>query len=249
MSAPFDVLAIGPHPDDVEIFCGGTVALMVRQKRQVAILDLTQGELSSRGTVTIRAVEAQAAARVLGVQTRLQLGLPDGHIRVDDASCTALVRVLRQLRPRIVLAPWRSERHPDHEAAAELIYRAVFMAGLRRYDEEQGFPAHTVAEVLSYPMRVEAPIRILVDITEVMDTKLAAMAQHVSQLAPNPDAPPTLVGSADSGEALRARDRYFGAMAGCTFAEGFVTRSVPVIQDPVSVFSGRGAPHFFQEPT
>ncbi|MBU6162851.1 MAG: PIG-L family deacetylase, partial [Myxococcales bacterium] len=81
MSAPFDVLAIGPHPDDVEIFCGGTVALMVRQKRQVAILDLTQGELSSRGTVTTRAVEAQAAARVLGVQTRLQLGLPDGHIR------------------------------------------------------------------------------------------------------------------------------------------------------------------------
>jgi bacillithiol biosynthesis deacetylase BshB1 len=248
MSAPFDVLAIGPHPDDVEIFCGGTVALMVRQGRRVAILDLSRGELSSRGTTAIRAAEADVAASVLGVTTRLQLGLPDGHIRADDESCTRLVRVLRELRPTVVLAPWRSERHPDHEAAAELVFRAVFMAGLRRFDASLGLEAHTVSEVLSYPMRVEAPIRMLVDISEVMDTKLAAMAAHASQLAPRPDAAPTLVGSAESGEALRARDRYFGAMAGCTFAEGFVTRSVPVIQDPVTVFSGRGTPHFYQEP-
>jgi N-acetylglucosamine malate deacetylase 1 len=157
--------------------------------------------------------------------------------------------VLRQLRPTLVLAPWRSERHPDHEAAAELVYRAVFMAGLRRFDEASGVAPHTVAEVLSYPMRVEAPIRMLVDISDVVETKWAAMAAHHSQLAPNAAEAPTLVGSVDAGDALRARDRYFGAMAGCLYAEGFVTRTLPVIQDPLAVFGNRRPSHFFQEPS
>ncbi|MCA9564285.1 MAG: bacillithiol biosynthesis deacetylase BshB1 [Myxococcales bacterium] len=245
-----DLLAIGPHPDDIELFCGGTVAKSVRLGHTVALLDLTRGELASRGTVEERAAEANRAAELLGVSERHNLGLPDGRIRDDDASVAKLVVLIRELRPTVVLAPWRHARHPDHEAAHQLVRRAVFSAGLKNYlpmpDGKNG--PHRPARVCFYPMRVETRPTLLVDITEHWEQKRRAIEAHASQVMPTPGAPETLIGSASSLAALETRDRYWGTQAGSQYAEPFVMAELPVVDDLVKALEGSATPHFMLEP-
>lgn len=244
-----DLLAVGPHPDDVELFCGGTVARTVRQGHTVALVDLTRGEAASRGTPELRAEEAAAAASILGVAERRNLGIPDAGIRCDaaapgdDAYTARLVSVLRELRPRVVLAPWREARHPDHAAAATLVERAVFLAALRSYRPQLG-DRHRVSRVLSYPIRVVPQLSFLVDISEVAEVKEQAIAAYGSQVKPDPNAAPTLVGSAGSLDSLRARDAYLGAQLGVARAEGFVVRDAVPVDDVVAHFGDRPEPYF-----
>ena len=267
-----DYLFVGPHPDDIELFAGGLAALRAAAGDRVVLVDLTAGELASNGTVEQRAAEAAAAAAVLGAAARVNLALPDGGLNgMDAAQVGRLMEVIRQWRPRFVVAPWSVERHPDHEQAHALVRRAVFMAGLAKFGE--GAP-HRVKEVLWYPMRFEAAPRILVDISSVMETKYAAIVCHGSQVAPMdrggrpPVAPTTLtegdgdggrapvaptggteagvlavatlVGSARNLEVLRARDAYWGGVAGSQAAEPYVTDRVPVTTDPALCFGGSG---------
>ena len=239
--APADLLAIAPHPDDVEIFCGGIIAKSVAQGHNVAILDLTRGELSSRGTPELRAVEAAQAADLLGAQ-RYNLGLPDGGIREGDAQTSALAAVLRQIRPKVVLAPWKQARHPDHSAASQLIDRAVFFARLARASIP-GEPHH-VGRVVYYLQRVVPRADFLVDVSDVWSLKRDAIAAHGSQTAPKADGPRTLVGAPDALTAIEARDRYWGAQLGVTYAEAFCTAAAVPVDDLVAHFGNRDEPHF-----
>lgn len=239
-----DVLAIGPHPDDVELFAGGTVGKLVAAGHRVAILDLTRGEAATRGTPELRANEARRAAEVLGV-TRDQLGLPDGGIRDTAEQVAALVTHLRVHRPELVIAPWTDERHPDHAAAAALIVRAVFLASAGGFSPE--LPRHVVREVLHYPMRVAARPSFVVDISAFAELKRRAIGCHESQLGPRPADAGTLVASAL--DTLDARDRYWGEHIGATHGEPFITRATLAVDDPVAHFRGRpGAPRLFEGP-
>ena len=246
-TATLDVLAVGPHPDDVELFAGGTVAHVVQLGYRVGLLDLTRGELATRGSAEIRAHEAAAAAQVLGV-TRDQLDLPDGGLRADDQrQIQALVAYLRLHRPELVLCPWGNERHPDHESAAALVQRAVFFAGVGGHITH-GLERHLVREVLHYPMRVLDAPSFVVDITHVAELKRRAILCHASQVTPAPGAPPTLVGSAQSLDALEARDRFYGAQIGAAHGEPFIVRSTLHLTDPLAHLRGRPGSAFFFEP-
>lgn len=243
-----DVLAFGPHPDDVELFCGGLLARMAGLGHRTGIVDLSRGEKSSRGTPETRAAETEAASRALGLTHRENLGLPDGWLnpwagfeapeaeRASTSAVARVVEVLRRLRPELVVVPWEEERHPDHEAASALVTRALFFAAVRKFEAEPPAAPFTPRQVLYYPLRHLAEPSFVVDVSPVYERKLAAVRCYASQVEPRPDAPPTLVGSPLSLSSLEARDRFYGAQVGVTHGEPYVTREVLGLVDPLEHF-------------
>ena len=237
MTANLDVLAVGPHPDDVELFCGGTIARLVQLGHRVGIVDLTEGELASNGTVDERRAEASAAAEVLGVAVRENLGLPDGGLLpgTDDTQVAPVVDAIRRLSPELMLIPWVEARHPDHAAAGHLLRRAAFLAGLRKY--RPAVPAASRPRVLYYQMRFRFTPSFVVDISPALETKTRAILCHRSQVQPSgTDAAATVVGSARALEAVDARDRYYGSFIGVGHAEPFRTEATLGLVDPLTHF-------------
>jgi bacillithiol biosynthesis deacetylase BshB1 len=243
-----DVLAFGPHPDDVELFCGGLLARMAAQGYRTGIIDLTRGEKSSRGTPETRAEETAAASRALNLALRENLDLPDGWVnpwagfeapepeRTRTAAVSRVVEVLRRLRPELVVVPWEEERHPDHEATSALVTRALFFAGVRKFDTEPPGAPFTPRQVLYYPLRHLAEPSFVVDVTSVYEQKRAAVRCYASQVQPSPGAPPTLVGSPLSLSSLEARDAFYGAQVGVAYGEPYVLRETLGLIDPVEHF-------------
>jgi bacillithiol biosynthesis deacetylase BshB1 len=216
--APCDVLAIGPHPDDVEIGCGGTLLLLRAAGRTFAILDLTRGEAGSRGSAVERAAEAAEATRLLGGCQRHNLGLPDTGLRVDDVASDLLVAALRSARPRVLLAPLARDVHPDHVAGAQLCDRAWFLAGLRNHRPELG-PPHRPPLVLRYLGNQPVEPSIVVDIGRVVAEKRALLQCYRSQLAP-PDTRHIVTGRDVLGRA-EVRDQFFGSRIGKLAGEAY----------------------------
>ena len=176
-----DILAIGPHPDDVELLCGGTLAVSADLGRRVGILDLTYGETATRGTVDARQSEAAEAAKILGAAVRENLGLPDAGIVNDPATRERLAVALRRLQPRVVIAPAIKGRHPDHTAAAQLVRDACFVAGLAKVAPEvPKFRPFKVVHAIAYREDYEKPT-FVVDVTAGFERKLAAIATYRSQ--------------------------------------------------------------------
>ncbi len=176
------LLAIAPHRDDAELTCGGTLIRAVNAGHAVGILDLTQGEMGTRGSASLRAAEAEAAARVLGLHVRENLGLPDAGIRNDDDTRAQLVQVLRKLRPRVVIAPAARGRHPDHRRAAELVRDACFLSGLAKYapGEHEAFRPFKLLHAITYREDAVKPT-FVVDISEQFARKLEAIQCYGSQ--------------------------------------------------------------------
>lgn len=225
---PVDVLAFGPHPDDIEIGIGATLAKHVALGFRVGLCDLTAGEMGSNGTVEERLGEAEAARAVLGALWRTNLRLPDRAIGSDPAHVRAVVNVIRRARPRAVAVPHWSDRHPDHAAASQLITEGVFSAGLRRYqaDGESWTPAWSCY----YFINDFAPPSFMIDVSDYYETKRRALACHVSQFRPvASDAVTTRLTSARFQQLVESRDAQFGAQAGVAFAEGVVVRQ-PVVR-------------------
>lgn len=216
---PFDLLAVGAHPDDVEVGAGGTVAKAVRQGKRVAILDLTEGELASRGSVEERREEARAAAKILGVAHRANAGLPDGGITNSDAQRKTLIALLRTLRPCVLLCPMHTDRHPDHDAAHYLLRDANYLAGLARIDTGQ--PPHRAAHVYYYRVYGETtPPSAVVDISDTFEMKLAALRAYKSQLFnPQYEGAATFVSSEAFWNSIAARAAYWGARIGAARGE------------------------------
>jgi bacillithiol biosynthesis deacetylase BshB1 len=235
LSDRLDVLAIGAHPDDVELGCGGTVALLASQERRVGILHLTSGEMGTRGTPAERREEAKRAGRVLGVDTVIFLDCGDGGLRTGEPEQHALTEVLRRYRPELVFGPSPRDRHPDHERAYRLVHEACFYSGLQRRFE--GEP-HRPAAVYSYMQNDSFEPAFIVDVTTSWKTKLASLDEYRSQLhqpGEQRDEPGTKVSSAAFRDAVVGRARHFGMLIGAEFGEPFLSRLPLAVGDPWSL--------------
>ena len=232
-----EILAVGAHPDDVELGCGGTLALLARRGRSVGILDLTRGEAGTRGTPETRAAEAAESARILGARFRDGLDLGDGNLRTDRAAELEVVDVIRRRRPRLVLAPLPSDRHPDHVRAGRLVTDAAFYSGLRAL--ETGRPPHRPQQVVYFPSTFLAEPTFLVDVSAALETKLTAVRAFRSQFFdPESREPETFISSPEFLEGVTARARSFGRLANVGAAEGFVSPRPPLLADPLAAFDG-----------
>jgi bacillithiol biosynthesis deacetylase BshB1 len=176
-----DVLAIGSHPDDVELGCGATLALLARQGKKVGILHLTRGERGTRGTLAERRSEAESAARALGAADVDFLDCGDGGLRTGEAEEDALIEKLRAWRPELVFAPSPSDRHPDHSRSCQLVQAACFYAGLRNRHPESGEP-HRPGAVFSFMQHDSFEPSFIVDVSAVWETKIEALRCYHSQL-------------------------------------------------------------------
>ena len=225
---PVDVLAFGPHPDDIEIGIGGTLARHAALGHSVGLCDLTAGEMGSNGTVEGRLAEAEAARAVLGARWRVNLRLPDRAIGSDPAHLRAVADVVRRARPRVVAIPYWSDRHPDHVAASHLLTEAVFSAGLRRFQAEG--EAWKPEWSCYYFINDSVAPSFMIDVSDHYETKRRALACHASQFRPaSPDAVATRLTSARFQQLIESRDAQFGAQAGVAFAEGVIVRQ-PVVR-------------------
>jgi N-acetylglucosamine malate deacetylase 1 len=225
---PVDVLAFGPHPDDIEIGIGGTVARHAASGLRVGLCDLTAGEMGSNGTIDERLAEAEAARTVLGAAWRVNLRLPDRALGSDAAHARAIAALVRTARPRVVVVPYWSDRHPDHVAASHLLTDGVFNAGLRRYDA--GGDAWKPEWTCYYFINDSATPSFVIDVSDHYETKRRALACHASQFRPSePGAVETRLTSSRFQQLIESRDAQFGAQAGVAFAEGFVVKQ-PIVR-------------------
>jgi len=232
-----DLLVFGPHPDDIEIGLGGTVARHAERGLRVGLCDLTAGEMGSNGTVEERLAEADAAAEVLGAAWRVNLRWTDRAIGGADHIRSAAT-LIRQARPRTVAIPYWSDRHPDHVASSQVLTEAAFNSGLRRY--EPSIPAWKPGRVCYYFINDSAPPSFVVDVSDAYERKRRALACYVSQFRPSGgQAVDTRLTSPRFQQLIESRDAQFGALAGVAFAEGFVVRD-PVVLETLFVESARG---------
>jgi bacillithiol biosynthesis deacetylase BshB1 len=224
--APLDLLAFGPHPDDIEIGMGGTIARHAAGGYRVGLCDLTRGELGSNGTPDDRLAEGEAARAVLGAVVRLNLALPDGQLRSDDqAQIGRIVDCVRRWRPRAVAIPYWHDRHPDHVAASALLTRALFNSGLRRFDTGGDDEAWRPEWVCHYFINDGATPSFVIDVSAHYARKREALACHRTQFTPaGTGAAATRLTSPLFQQLVESRDAQFGALAGVSFAEGFVVR-------------------------
>jgi bacillithiol biosynthesis deacetylase BshB1 len=222
-----DLLVFGPHPDDIEIGMAGIVAHHAALGLSVGLCDLTVGEMGSNGTVEERLKEAEAARKVLGAAWRENLRWPDRRIGKEPGHLDDAVGFIRRHRPRVVAAPYWSDRHPDHVAASAVVTEAVFNSGLRRYNAE-GDPWK--AEWICYYFINEAASpSFVVDVTRHYDAKRKALDCHASQFSSGPNAVGTRLNTPLFRQLVESRDAQFGALAGVTWAEGIVVRE-PVVR-------------------
>jgi bacillithiol biosynthesis deacetylase BshB1 len=226
-----DILAIAAHPDDVELACAGTLMVHAAQGMKVGVLDLTRGELGTRGTPEIRAAEAAAAAKVMGLTVRDNLGLPDGFFRNDTEEQMKLIAAIRKYQPEIVLANAFEDRHPDHGRAARLIADSCFLAGLRRietYEDGQLQEKWRPKQVFHFMQdRYEEP-DFVVDTSAVIERKKEAIRCYKTQFLaqPSDSEPQTYISSAAFFDSVINRDVTLGKMVGVAHAEGFKTAKI-----------------------
>ena len=233
-----DVLAIGAHPDDVELGCGGTLAGLTASGRAVAILHLTRGERGTRGTPEERIAEAERAGTVLGAAEVIVLDCGDGGLRRGEAQEDALIAELRRLRPEIVLGPPATDRHPDHRRAHHLVVDACFYAGLRR--RGSGDP-HRPAALFSYMQHDPFVPSFIVDVTASWEKKQEALGEYRSQLyQPGPERgdPETKVASRLYKEAMEGRARHYGMLIGAEYGEAFWSRLPLAVPDLLALTPG-----------
>lgn len=230
-----DLLAIGVHPDDLELGCAGTIIKHVQMGQQVAILDLTRGELGTRGTPEKRLIEADNAAKTMGVPVRMNAGMADGFFRNDEAHQLRLITYLRYFRPDMVITNALADRHPDHPRAGRLVADACFYAGLRKI-------ATTWEGEAQEPWRPKRVFHMLqdkffeptfiVDISDVYETKIAAIKCFTTQFYdPASNEPATYIAGENFLTNVQSRDRLMGKRIGTRYGEGFICENLPGISD------------------
>ncbi|MGB2244769.1 MAG: bacillithiol biosynthesis deacetylase BshB1 [Flavobacteriaceae bacterium] len=231
-----DILAFGAHPDDIELGCGGSVALAIAQGKTVGFVDLTQGELGTRGSAQIREEEAKKAADILGISFRKNLGFRDGFFINDEAHQRQVIKMIRLHQPSIVLCNAIDDRHIDHPKGSQLVSDACFLSGLKQIQTQdvQGHAqeAWRPAQVYHYVQWKELTPSFVVDISDHIETKMAAIAAFKSQFY-NPENTdnPTPISSKNFYESVRYRAQNLGRLSGVEAAEAFIVERTPLITD------------------
>jgi len=229
-----DVMAIGAHPDDIELGCGGTLIKLTEAGYSVVLVDMTRGEMGTRGTDEIRKAEAAAAARIIGAVARENLGLEDGNIQVNKESKRRVVEVVRKYRPRQVLIPYFEDRHPDHYHASELAYEGVFSAGLTRY--ETGRESYRPLQVIYYMGWYEFEPTFIVDITGQFERKMEAIYAYSTQFKPDDSfCRQTRLTSHEYNWMITHRMAYYGSLIGRRYGEGFLIRGKMIVENLLEV--------------
>jgi len=226
-----DALAIGAHPDDVELGCAGLLLGLKARGYRFAILDLTAGELGSRGSREVRAAEAKAAAELLGASARECAGLPDTRVTESDGAVRLVVEAIRKWRPRLVVAQDAEDQHPDHAAGARIVKRACFLAALARFDAA-GAP-HRVGRLIRYSRHAWFQPSFVVDISDHVEQKLSAIRCYESQFTRIEPGMKTPISEPGYEDDLKAFWRFHGIAAGALYAEPFAMEGAPRIGDPV----------------
>ncbi|KUJ57240.1 bacillithiol biosynthesis deacetylase BshB1 [Chryseobacterium aquaticum] len=225
-----DILAFGAHPDDVELGCGGTIAKLISEGKKCAIIDLTKGELGTRGTDETRREEAEESARILGISARENLGMKDGFLVNSEEYQLEIVKMIRKYRPEIVLANAIDDRHPDHAKAAKLVSDACFLAGLRKVETLIDGDIQEVwrpKQIFHYIQWKDIKPEFVIDISEHLEKKLeACMAFKTQFYDPKSTEPETPITSKDFYESLTYRAQDLGRLSGVTYAEGFTTEKL-----------------------
>ncbi len=224
-----DVLAIAAHRDDVEQTCGGTLLRMRSIGVSTAILDLTQGEAGTRGSAEDRAAEAAEAARLLGVGHREALDIPDGRVENTWENRLKVVAVLRRVRPRVVIVPYWTARHPDHSTASTLGYEACFLSGLAKV--ETGTPPHRPFKIVYASLYADVRPSFVVDITPFIEDRHRALMAYISQYANQSTGSGLFVPEEEIRERTFAEARHYGMLAGVRYAEPFVQKEVGLVDD------------------
>ncbi len=233
MTKTFDILAFAAHPDDVELSCAGTLMKHIEAGMSVGIVDLTQGEMGSRGTIETRYAEAADASKIMGVSERVNLKMADGFFEINEKNKRLIVEQIRRFRPKIVLVNAVSDRHPDHGRGSQLVSEACFLAGLRRVEtsfDGQNQEAYRPEVVYHYIQDYHIQPDFVVDVTDFVDRKIEAIKAYKTQFYdPNSTEPQTPISGEDFFEFITSRMREFGRTTGVKYAEGFTVERYPKV--------------------
>jgi bacillithiol biosynthesis deacetylase BshB1 len=256
LSSSLDILAIAAHRDDVEQTCGGTLLKAARRGQRTGILDLTQGEMGTRGTAEDRAREAEDAAKILGVGWRRALDLPDGRVENTWENRLKVARVIRETRPRVVILPYWRGRHPDHYTASVLGYEACFLAGLAKLDparvlssqlsavsgrtsnlgpQTSDFPPHRPFKIIYATLYYDIRPSFVVDIGEQFEGKFASIMAYKSQFSDQDAGKDLFPAHAEIRSRVEAMARFYGMLGGMTHAEPFLQKEIGLVDDLLAI--------------
>ncbi len=230
---PLDILALAAHRDDVEQTCAGTLLKMAERGYRTGILDLTQGEMGTRGTAEDRTREAAEAARILKVSWRHALDIPDGRVENTWENRLKVVRVLREQRPRVLILPYWEGRHPDHYTASILGYEAAFISGLAKLPLEGS--AHRPFKIIYASLYRDVRPTFVVDITDQFETRFAAIMAYKSQFTDQDAGSGIFPAQKEIRARVESMARFYGMMGGVTYAEPFVQKDVGLVDDVMSI--------------
>ena len=243
--AALDILALAAHRDDVEQTCGGTLLKMAERGYRTGILDLTQGEMGTRGTAEDRAREAADAARILKVSCRRALDIPDGRVENTWENRLKVVRVLRELRPRVLILPYWEGRHPDHYTASVLGYEAAFLSGLAKLDlashpavaadTQERLAPHRPFKIIYASLYRDVRPSFVVDISEQFETRFASLMAYKSQFADQQAGSGIFPAQAEIRARVESMARFYGMLGGVTYGEPFVQKEVGLVDDVTAI--------------
>jgi N-acetylglucosamine malate deacetylase 1 len=230
---PLDILALAAHRDDVEQTCAGTLLKMAERGYRTGILDLTQGEMGTRGTADDRANEAVEAARILKVSWRHALDIPDGRVENTWENRLKIVGVLREQRPHVLILPYWEGRHPDHYTATILGYEAAFISGLAKLPAEGS--AHRPFKIIYASLYRDVRPTFVVDITDQFETRFASLMAYKSQFTDQEEGSGIFPAQKEIRARVESMARYYGALGGVTYAEPFVQKEVGLVDDVMAI--------------
>jgi bacillithiol biosynthesis deacetylase BshB1 len=233
-----DAMAIFSHPDDAELSVAGTLMKLKHQGYRTGVVDMTRGEMGTRGTPELRAAEAEAAANAMKLDVRLNLEQPDGHVWLNEEARTAVVRIIREYQPKILLTTHWDDPHPDHANTARIVREAARLATMLRYDGDAGLPAVKMPALMhSLYSRLVVP-SFIVDVSDFVEEKMRAIKTHASQFySEESKEPVSRISEAGFLEQIEFRMRYFGSMIGVAAGEAFYVREALNVDDPVELLT------------
>ena len=233
-----DVLAVFSHPDDAELSVSGTLLKLKSQGYRTGVLDMTRGEMGTRGTPELRAEESIVAARIMKLDLRLNLGQPDGHIWPTEETRTALVRVLRAHKPKVLLTTHWDDPHPDHANTSRMVREAARLATMARYDEKSGQKLERMPAIMHSVFSRHVVPSFIVDVSDFVEEKMASIRAHESQFySPESSEPATRISDQGFLDQIEYRMRYFGSLIGVVAGEPFYVREALNVDDPVALLT------------